>query len=1451
MMLFDPYYRRFGVRRASELAKPKLSKALLMQLPINSILHYVPDDEVSYGISTDDPLLRHERRVIQVDSVTELTSRLGAPRPLPIPAQKLIRDYHQRYRRTRPLKNIDAVMRDPRTLLVYNYAILSHTSRYLGNFFAGYNKWYNINSTCWQKISETAKLNRQNFLVCKLPDTIPSMTQLRRGMKEMTRSTLQLFDSPEKLFILELWKWLGPERHNSMLAQVAVEDMKHVNLIWQESDSWFVLNLGLLDGWRKPTDLEVENGVKARNGLPAENMQRRLLAMLINLQEARTEVEPAVISDDGTQWVSDDDASALELEEQAEIEALADRANEGTKAVVDKAAEKALLRDAAIISFTPDAFELNESEEETARIESMIDQDMDALEKLAADVEKAREEQEAAGARADGVDNPAGVAPKPEEPVRTRNEELVAGVAERARSQALYGRMSAAELRRFETLAKSFMDMPNPIGGEGSLADFIEIKPEEMQIDEKAAEFADIPTVYDKSMLKSTLSDFTPRYVTQYLQKHIAGMVMAMQNAGVAVTQYTMEPHVDAMNDYIAYTVRLTPVDGKPSTLRFRLPRVQKDGTYLANGVRYRLATQRNELPIRKVNSRRVALSSYYGKLSVSRNDNVKYNLTNWLGNRIAAAGNDSEDQSITDLRQGTVFDHELRVPRIYSQLSQRFRSFAVEGDIHLFFDHSSRFKQFKERAGLEAIENTNKGVICGYKGPAQLPIFVDDTNTFYLHEDEETIVALGDIYSLTGLDRSKSPIEMIELTIFDRDLPLGVVLAYYMGLETLLSELRLNPRRVPRGERAHLAEDEFSVVFNDETLVFKRDGSVASMLMVGFNVYEKSIRNYSVYNFDQKDIYYTVLENNGVGVRYIRELESIKDLFLDPITVDVLKEMGEPVKFMPLLRRAAELLQTDWSPQETDTDYQRFRGYERMAGAVYNEMARAVRTFRARPGQTGGSIEMSPHAVWMAISKDTSQRIVEEANPIHNLKEIEEVTFSGTGGRSGRSMVKRSRVYHKNDKGKISEATKDSGEVAITTSFAPNPLLTNLYGMSRHYIKGADGPSSIFSTPAMLSPTIDRDDPKRVNFASIQHSRSIAADGYRPTPLRTGYEQVIAQRTSDLFAKAAEKNGRVVSVSDDAILVEYEDGTTDSVELGRRFGIMAGATIPHQVVPSLKAGDTFKRGDNIAYNSMFFEKDLYNKSNVVWKAGVLGRVALLESVDTFEDSSVISERMARELTANVTKVREIQLSFDQHITDFVGIGDVVDVESILCTIEESTTAENKLFDAESRETLRLLSSQTPRAKAHGVVEKIEVLYHGEIEDMSPSLAKVARASDSARRSLAKASGQPFVSGMVDDSLSIGGRPLLMDNLIIKVYITGKAPAGVGGKIVLANQLKSIVGRVMAGKNITLDGKPIDLFFGFRSVNARIVMSPAYIGTTNTIMIAISKMMAKIYRGNP
>ncbi|MFO5836815.1 hypothetical protein ACLBSM_32505, partial [Klebsiella pneumoniae] len=60
---------------------------------------------------------------------------------------------------------------------------------------------------------------------------------------------------------------------------------------------------------------------------------------------------------------------------------------------------------------------------------------------------------------------------------------------------------------------------------------------------------------------------------------------------------------------------------------------------------------------------------------------------------------------------------------------------------------------------------------------------------------------------------------------------------------------------------------------------------------------------------------------------------------------------MGEPTTFEGLLYRSVELLTNDWSPAEVDGAYMRYRGYERMAGAIFNELNRAVRVFNMRNG--------------------------------------------------------------------------------------------------------------------------------------------------------------------------------------------------------------------------------------------------------------------------------------------------------------------------------------------------------------------------------------------------------------------------------------------------------------------------------------------------------------------
>ena len=139
---------------------------------------------------------------------------------------------------------------------------------------------------------------------------------------------------------------------------------------------------------------------------------------------------------------------------------------------------------------------------------------------------------------------------------------------------------------------------------------------------------------------------------------------------------------------------------------------------------------------------------------------------------------------------------------------------------------------------------------------------------------------------------------------------------------------------------------------------------------------------------------------------------------------------MGEPTQFIPLLFRSLELLLDDCHQDESDMKYQRIRGYERFSGFVYQEIVRAVRSYNVQSAAITANIDIHPEAVWREIDKDVSKYLVQESNPIHNLKRKETVTFAGSGGRSAETMTRRSRVYHKNDLGVISESSPDNKSV-------------------------------------------------------------------------------------------------------------------------------------------------------------------------------------------------------------------------------------------------------------------------------------------------------------------------------------------------------------------------------------------------------------------------------------
>jgi hypothetical protein len=373
---------------------------------------------------------------------------------------------------------------------------------------------------------------------------------------------------------------------------------------------------------------------------------------------------------------------------------------------------------------------------------------------------------------------------------------------------------------------------------------------------------------------------------------------------------------------------------------------------------------------------------------------------------------------------------------------------------------------------------------------------------------------------------------------------------------------------------------------------------------------------------------------------------------------------------------------------------------------------------------------------------------------------------------------------------------------------------------------------------------------PKRVNFIAIQQGHGIACSGYSQAQVRTGYEQVVAHRTGDMFATTAKEDGRVISATDKGMVIEYQSGKRIGIELGRRFGNAEGLTIPHFIQTDLKEGDEFKNGAVIAYNTGFFERDVLDPDNVVWKAGVPVTMVFWESSQTLEDASSISRRLADKLTTQTTKVKTVVVDFKQHIYNPAQVGQKVKAEDILCTIADEITSNANLLDEESLNTLRLLGNQTPTAKIQGTIERVEVFYRGDKEDMSDSLRAVANASDKEMGRRYKSQGKPGFTGEVTEDLRIDGEPLAMDTAAIRFYITSDVPAGVGDKGVFFNQMKTVFSEVLPHELRTESGQVIDAVFGQKSIDDRIVTSPAVIGTTNTLLRVAAKRAISIYKGN-
>lgn len=263
------------------------------------------------------------------------------------------------------------------------------------------------------------------------------------------------------------------------------------------------------------------------------------------------------------------------------------------------------------------------------------------------------------------------------------------------------------------------------------------------------------------------------------------------------------------------------------------------------------------------------------------------------------------------------------------------------------------------------------------------------------------------------------------------------------------------------------------------------------------------------------------------------------------------------------------------------------------------------------------------------------------------------------------------------------------------------------------------------------------------------------------------------------LFAYCAKEDGKVTQVNDKGIIVEYKSGTKMGIQIGRQFGRSEGSIYPFDIEACVKEGQSIKKGMPIAYNTSYFEFDQWNPGQLVMKSSMTAKTVLWETKQTHEDASSISKKLSNKLGTTVTYLRSFIVNFEQNVHHVAKVGAIVNPQDILMSIEDEITSNLGSFGESAIETLKGLSKQSPRSNYLGTLDRIEVFYHGDKDQMQASLRKLADTSDKFILDQSKSSNKPSYTGQVTSDYRVEGVPLGINKAEIRFFITVNTNMGI------------------------------------------------------------------------
>lgn len=975
----------------------------------------------------------------------------------------------------------------------------------------------------------------------------------------------------------------------------------------------------------------------------------------------------------------------------------------------------------------------------------------------------------------------------------------------------------------------------------------------------------------NKHMTDIRFENFNKTYNDKVMTKDIVNSVLALNNKSIPM--YIRDIKVKETSDELNYkdtlTVYLEDANRKRHTVKIDIPKFVDNKFLYLGGNKKIIKNQNFLLPVVKTNEDTVKICTNYNKMTIKRVDTKSVSSVERLKKLIK----DSEKFSkMLTFGMAVKINKNYVTTLEYDELSRIITKFK-SNSCTLFFNQEEAHK-YAEKNNIIIPAKTLFIGIADSK-----PVFVNTDNQLTIKENK-TIVDLmmdhvpSDIKEAYEKIRSPKRLMYVNIRVMKQFIPVISLLCFWEGFSKVLKKMGVK-YNLSKSYPSEVSASENIIRFKDT--YFTYNGTMGdSLLLNGLRLL--NTENYEIGEMDTISPYMDYFVKVFSKATIANALNNYYEFTIDPITLEILKDLNLPTDVVSLMIYAVNLLQDSQFTPEINQSLSRVRSNEIIPAILYKVLASQYVIYRNSNGTKPFSVPQD--AVINEILAVPTVEDYSTLNPSLEMEMCHSISAKGFMGlNESRSYTEAKRAYDPSMTGIIAPSTAPDGNVGINKTLTMEPSITSVRG----YVKTNEDDLDKLNDVNMFSPTeltmplvSSIDDPTRLGHSIKQSRHVIPVKDSSPVLISNGMEDVARFHLSSDFVINADEDGEVVDYDekDNIMMVKYKSGKYRAVNLDgfivKNGG--GGFFLENKLITDLKVGDKFKKNSVLAYHKDFFTHDKFNDTRM--NLGTLAKVAIMSTADTYEDSTCISQRLADAAATEMCFQMQAVIGKNSNVTHMSKKGDNISVGDILVQFDTSyddaslNDLLSKIGDNDLANQIETEAKNNIKSKYNGVIEKIEMYSTVPIEELSPSLRKIfSKYYSSIRRKeafLEKYDPESKDSinkcgilctepkGQIEPSKYgvIKGQNV-EDSVLINFYIKHSEPLEVGSKIAnfsaLKNTINTIIPEGYEPYTKSHPDEPIDTFIAANSILKRMVPSVLLTAIANKCIIELKNKLKDIY----